>query len=162
MYSMSGNLSRLLLASPAALPNTIMSSLLDRRCGLTAQMNVLAAVEKKKKKAKLEFDYSQCLSLLYNKLLELQLQHNWIPDYMLYTIFGTTAWLDTINKIVQIQSYKLHLTFGTNVMFWMDDRRHGVIFCNFIWSKYHVVCFDGQGKILLQNESCISVASSER
>lgn len=73
---MSGNLSRLLLASPAALPNTIMSSLLDRRCGLTAQMNVLAAMEKKKKKAKLEFDYSQCLSLLYNKLLELQLQHN--------------------------------------------------------------------------------------
>ena len=118
MYSMSGNLSRPLLASPAALPNKIMSSLLDKRCGLTAQMNVLAAVEKKKKKSKVVFDYSQCLSLLYSKLLELQLQHNWIPDYMLYTIFGTTTWLDPLNKIVHIQSYKLHLTFGTNVMFW--------------------------------------------
>ncbi len=47
-----------------------------RVCALTAQMNLLAATEgKKKKKAKLVFDYSQCLSLLYSRLLKLQLQH---------------------------------------------------------------------------------------
>lgn len=36
------------LASPLALPNKIMSSLLDGSCALTAQMNILAAMEKSK------------------------------------------------------------------------------------------------------------------
>lgn len=106
------------LAQPAAMPDTVMSSFLDGSCALTAQMNLLAALETKKKPklVLITHNVSACFTVDCSSL-------NTTCDYLiprlqvLHHIWHSLVIIQFGNiSLIQLTYIKLLLSFHTSAV----------------------------------------------